>query len=161
MVPPSGNIPKGKLPGLQVDLVDELPGRGHDDGFGLLLLTEGTGCHAVGHELLQDGEQEGSLGGGDASVNEALGTRHHEVGILSRQRGTPTLRASPTHRFAGPRLGAGHEVPGSRDDGDAVLLHRRRLHVTRLADVFPQGLAQSRLIKGLKGTERTDYRWRV
>lgn len=57
----SVELPVGELPGLQVDLLDELPGWGHDDGRRLLELQEGAGCHAVRHQLLQDGEQEGSL----------------------------------------------------------------------------------------------------
>ena len=48
-----------KLAGLQEDLVDELAGGGHDDGLGLLLLTEGAGRHTVRHQLLEDGQQEG------------------------------------------------------------------------------------------------------
>lgn len=58
---PQANIPKGKLPGLQVDLVDELPRRGDDNSFRLLQLAKGTSSGAICHQLLQDGEQEGGL----------------------------------------------------------------------------------------------------
>lgn len=55
------NIPKRKLSGLQVYLVDELPRRGDDDGFRLLEFAKGTRSDTVCHQLLQDGQQEGSL----------------------------------------------------------------------------------------------------
>lgn len=56
------NVPKGELSSLEVNLVDELPGWGNDDGFRFLQLTEGTGCDTVCHQLLQNREQERSLG---------------------------------------------------------------------------------------------------
>lgn len=55
------HTPVGKLPGLQVDLVDELPGWSHHDGFGLLELAEAAGGHAVRHQLLENRQQERSL----------------------------------------------------------------------------------------------------
>lgn len=51
----------GELAGLQEDLVDEFSGGGHNEGLGLLELTEAAGRHTVRHQLLQDGQQEGRL----------------------------------------------------------------------------------------------------
>lgn len=55
-----------------------------------------------------------------------------------------------SYRFTRSSLGTGHEISASRDDWDAMLLHRGRLHITRLADVFSQRLAQCCLFKSLK-----------
>lgn len=49
-------IPMGKLPGFHVDLVDQLPGWGHYNNLWLLDLAELTSCHAIHHQLLQDGQ---------------------------------------------------------------------------------------------------------
>lgn len=56
------SVPEGELSSLEVNLVDELPGWGNDDGFRFLQLTEGASWDAVHHQLLQNREQERSLG---------------------------------------------------------------------------------------------------
>lgn len=134
------NLPKGKLPGLQVNLVDELSGWGHYDGLRLLQLAEATGCHTVCHQLLQNREQECSLEERRYIVTPSTGKHAGQVLALSLS----------SHRFPRSGLCTGHEISASRDDWDAVLLHRGRLHITGLADVFLQGLAQCCLLKSLK-----------
>lgn len=141
---PQASVPKGELPGLQVDLVDELPCWRDDEGLGLLQLAEGTGGGAVCHQLLQDGEQEGGLRKREARQGQMATFRRRWV-----QRWT-----ARSHRLARSRLGAGHEVSAGRDDRHAVFLHRGRLHVARLTDGFPERLAQRRLLKRLRGMRK-------
>lgn len=57
----SPHSPEGELPGLQVDLVDELPSGGHDDALGLLQLSETAGGDAVTHHLRQDRQEKRCL----------------------------------------------------------------------------------------------------
>lgn len=114
----SDNIPKCKLSGLQVNLVDELSGWGHNEGFRLLQLTEATGCHTVCHQLLQDREQECRLEEGTQIETVSKHKLASKVSVLS------------SHRFARSSLGTGHEISASRDDWNAVLLHGSGLHVT-------------------------------
>lgn len=135
------NTPKSKLPGLLVDLVDELPGWGYNDRFGLLQFTEGAGCHALRHQLLQNGEQERSLQVGDSQAPPTSIP-------------TAELFVTSSHRFTRPCLGTGHDISASRYDGDGMLLHWSRLHITRLAHIFLQRLTQCRLIKCLKKQDR-------
>ena len=53
--------PVGELPSIEVDLVDEFPGGRHNDDLGLLDLLEPICRDTVGHQGLEDREQEGSL----------------------------------------------------------------------------------------------------
>lgn len=139
------NIPKGELSGLQVNLVDELPGWGNDDDFRLLELTEGAGCHTIRHQLLQNREQECSLEGKRYIYTCKL--------LGHKQTHRSAVYSLLSHRFTRSSLGTGHEISASSNDWDAMLLHRGRLRVTRLVDVFSQGLTQCCLIKSLKEKE--------
>lgn len=53
--------PERKLPGFQVDLIDELSSGGHDDALGLLQLSEAAGGDAVMHHVRQDRQEKSCL----------------------------------------------------------------------------------------------------
>lgn len=59
-------------------------------------------------------------------------------------------RSRGPYGFPGSGLGARHDVPAGRYDGNAMLLHRGGLGVARLGNVVLQRLAETRLLKRLQ-----------